>query len=75
MIPKYENNDGNILPDVLLILKNQKKSVLTNRFGEFDFSKVFPNDTLLVSLEKYQDKQIRVASDMKINLFIYINYL
>ena len=64
-----QNVDGNLLPDVLLILKNQKKSVLTNRFGEFDFNKVFPNDTLLVSLEKYQDKQIRVASDMEINLF------
>ena len=64
-----QNIDGDLLPDVLLILKNQKKSVLTNRFGEFDFNKVFPDDTLLVSLERYQDKQIRVASNMKIILF------
>ena len=32
-----QNVDGKLLPDALLILKNQKKSVMTNRFGEFDF--------------------------------------
>jgi len=64
-----QNVDGKLLPDALLILKNQKKSVMTNRFGEFDFNKVFPGDTVIVSLKSYQNKKILVSTDMKVILY------
>ena len=37
-----ENMDGQLLSDALITLKNQNKSAVTNRFGEFDLGKVFP---------------------------------
>ena len=43
-----EHVEGGILVDAQLTLERQNISATTNRFGEFDLGKVFPNDTLLV---------------------------
>ncbi|MFL3013911.1 MAG: hypothetical protein ACJZ19_05025, partial [Candidatus Neomarinimicrobiota bacterium] len=40
---------GKLLPDALITLSRQKNSAVTNRFGEFDLGKLFPNDTVYIS--------------------------
>ena len=45
-----ENMNGQLLSDALITLKNQNKSAVTNRFGEFDLGKIFPDDTIICLL-------------------------
>ena len=53
-----KNIEGALLPETQLTLVRQKKSVTTNRFGEFDFGKVFPNDTLIVAIDGFQQQTL-----------------
>ena len=64
-----ENIDGDQLVEAQLTMKRQKKSATTNRFGEFDLGKIFPNDTLLVTMEGYQYQYLAPKSDMQIKLY------
>ena len=64
-----ENIDGGLLAEAQLTLKSQKKSATTNRFGEFDLGKVFPNDTLLVTLDGFQHRYLTLDPDMNIILY------
>ncbi len=64
-----QDMNGNLLSDALITLANQNKSAVTNRFGEFDLGKIFPNDTLLISLKGFQKGQFKPTSKMKIKLF------
>ena len=52
-----ENMDGQLLSDALITLKNQNKSAVTNRFGEFDLGKIFPDDTIFITLKGFQKKK------------------
>ena len=61
--------EGNILPEAQLTMVRQKKSVTTNRFGEFDFGKVFPNDTLIVTISGFQQKTLIPYGEMEIKLY------
>ncbi len=61
--------EGTLLPDAQLSLVRQKKSVTTNRFGEFDFGKVFPNDTLVVAIYGFQQQTLSLNSEMEIKLY------
>ena len=61
--------DGDLLPDVLITLSTQKNSAVTNRFGEFDLGKLFPNDTIYASLDGFQKRQLNLSSNMEIKLF------
>ena len=60
--------NGELLPDVLITLSSQNNSAMTNRFGEFDLGKLFPNDTIYVSLEGFQKRQFKPALNMEIKL-------
>ena len=64
-----KNIEGALLPEAQLTLVGQKKSVTTNRFGEFDFGKVFPNDTLLIAINGFQQQTLSPYSDMEIKLY------
>ena len=64
-----ENMDGQLLSDALITLKNQNKSAVTNRFGEFDLGKIFPDDTIIVTLKGFQKNKFIPSSNMKIKLF------
>ena len=64
-----EHIEGGLLPDAQVTLKGQKKSATTNRFGEFDLGKVFPNDTILVTLDGFQHRYITLDSEMEIKLY------
>tara|TARA_B100002051_G_C16728813_1_gene636938 strand:+ start:688 stop:2307 length:1620 start_codon:yes stop_codon:yes gene_type:complete len=64
-----KNVEGAPLADTQLTLKQQKKSVTTNRFGEFDFGKVFPGDTLLVVIDGFQQQSLLPETDMEIKLY------
>jgi len=64
-----EHIEGGLLPEAQLTLKRQKKSATTNRFGEFDLGKVYPNDTILVTLDGFQHRYITPHSEMKIQLY------
>ena len=46
---------------------------MTNRFGEFDLGKLFPNDTIYVSLEGFQNRQLKPSLNMKIKLEVEID--
>ena len=61
--------NGDLLPDALITLSTQKNSAVTNRFGEFDLGKLFPNDTIYVSLEGFQKRQFKPSLNMEIKLF------
>ena len=61
--------NGDLLPDVLITLSTQKNSAVTNRFGEFDLGKLFPNDTIYVSLEGFQKREFKPSLNMEIKLF------
>lgn len=61
--------EGDILPEAQLTMVRQKKSVTTNRFGEFDFGKVFPNDTLIVTISGFQQKTLIPYGEMEIKLY------
>ena len=61
--------EGALLPDAQLSLVRQKKSVTTNRFGEFDFGKVFPNDTLVVAIYGFQQQTLSPDREMEIKLY------
>ena len=63
-----EDMDGKLLSDVLIALTNQNKSAVTNRFGEFDLGKIFPDDTIIVTLKGFQKNQFVPSSNMKIKL-------
>ena len=60
---------GKLLPDALITLSRQKNSAVTNRFGEFDLGKLFPNDTVYISLEGFQKRQFKPSEFMDIKLF------
>ena len=60
---------GKLLPDALITLSRQKNSAVTNRFGEFDLGKLFPNDTVYISLEGFQKRQYKPSEFMDIKLF------
>ena len=64
-----QNIDGLQLVEVQLSLKRQNKSATTNRFGEFDLGKVFPNDTLLITMNGYQYQSLTPKSNMLIKLY------
>ncbi len=64
-----KNIEGALLPETQLTLVRQKKSVTTNRFGEFDFGKVFPNDTLIVAIDGFQVQTLQPEADMEIKLY------
>jgi len=64
-----EHIEGGLLDEAQLTLMRQKKSATTNRFGEFDLGKVFPNDTLLVKLDGFQHRYLMLDSEMKIKLY------
>ena len=64
-----KNIEGTLLPETQLTLIRQKKSVTTNRFGEFDFGKVFPNDTILAEINGFQHQTLSPSRDMVIKLF------
>ena len=64
-----ENIDGDQLVEAQLTMKRQKKNATTNRFGEFDLGKIFPNDTLLVMMDGYQHQYLAPKSDMQIKLY------
>jgi len=64
-----KNIEGNILPETQLTLIRQKKSVTTNRFGEFDFGRVFSNDTLLIETNGFQKQTLSPYSDMEVKLY------
>ena len=64
-----KNIEGPLLPETQLTLVRQKKSVTTNRFGEFDFGKVFPNDTLIVAIDGFQVQTLQPEGDMEIKLY------
>jgi hypothetical protein len=64
-----EHIEGGLLAEAQLTLMGQKKSATTNRFGEFDLGKVFPNDTLLVKLDGFQYRYLILDSEMKIKLY------
>ena len=64
-----EHIEGGLLGEAQLTLMRQKKSATTNRFGEFDLGKVFPNDTLLVKLDGFQHRYLMLDSEMKIKLY------
>ena len=71
-IPVYgtiENMKGELLSDALITLSNQNKSAVTNRFGEFDLGKIFPDDTIVVTLKGFQKNKFIPSSNMKIKLF------
>ena len=61
--------NGDLLPDALITLSRQKNSAVTNSFGEFDLGKLFPNDTIYVSLEGFQKRQFKPSLNMEIKLF------
>ena len=61
--------NGDLLPDAHITLSRQKNSAMTNRFGEFDLGKLFPNDTIYVSLEGFQKRQFKPLLNMEIKLF------
>ena len=64
-----KNIEGSLLPNAQLTLIAQKKSVTTNRFGEFDFGKIFPNDTLIVAIDGFQKQTLQPEPDMQIKLY------
>jgi len=64
-----EHIEGGLLGEAQLTLMRQKKSATTNRFGEFDLGKVFPNDTLLVKLDGFQHRYLMLDYEMKIKLY------
>ncbi len=64
-----EDANGKLLPDALITLANQNKSAVTNRFGEFDLGKIFPNDTLFVNISGFQKSQFAPSSNMKLKLY------
>ena len=64
-----ESIDGQLLSDVLITLTGQNKSAVTNRFGEFDLGKIFPDDTIQVTLKGFQRGKFIPSSNMKIKLF------
>ena len=64
-----EHIEGGLLPDALITLKNQNKSAVTNRFGEFDLGKIFPNDTIVVALKGFQKNKFIPSSNMEIKLY------
>ena len=64
-----ENIEGGPLAEAQLTLKRQNISATTNRFGEFDLGKVFPNDTLLVTLDGFQHRFLTLDSEMQIQLY------
>jgi hypothetical protein len=64
-----KNIEGTLLQETQLTLVHQKKSVTTNRFGEFDFGKVFPNDTLIVAIDGFQVQTLQPEADMEIKLY------
>ena len=64
-----KNIQGSLLSDAQLTLVRQKKSVTTNRFGEFDFGKAFPNDTLKVTFDGFQEQTLQPKTDMEIKLY------
>lgn len=64
-----ENIEGGPLAEAQLTLKRQNISATTNRFGEFDLGKVFPNDTLLVTLDGFQHRFLTLDSEMQIKLY------
>ena len=54
---------------IIVPLSNQNKSAVTNRFGEFDLGKIFPDDTIVVTLKGFQKNKFIPSSNMKIKLF------
>ena len=64
-----ENFKGNQLVEAQLTMKRQKKSATTNRFGEFDLGKIFPDDTLLVTMDGYQYQYLVPKENMEIKLY------
>ena len=64
-----ENIKGNQLVEAQLTMKRQKKSATTNRFGEFDLGKIFPDDTLLVTMDGYQYQYLVPKENMEIKLY------
>ena len=61
-----EHVEGGILVDAQLTLERQNISATTNRFGEFDLGKVFPNDTLLVKLDGFQHRILTLDSEINL---------
>ena len=64
-----EHVEGGLLADAQLTLDRQNISATTNRFGEFDLGKVFPNDTILVKLDGFQHRILTPDSEMHIKLY------
>ncbi len=64
-----ENMNGELLSDALITMANQNKSAVTNRFGEFDLGRIFPDDTIFVTIKGFQKSQFVPSSNMKIKLF------
>ena len=64
-----EDVNGKLLQDALITLANQNKSAVTNRFGEFDLGKIFPNDTMFIKLLGFQKSQFAPSSNMKLKLY------
>ena len=61
--------DGKLLFDAELSLVRQNSVATTNRFGEFDLGKIFPDDTVIVKSSGYQSGSAKPAPDMKFILY------
>ena len=64
-----KNIEGEILPEAQLTLVRQNKSATTNRFGEFDFGKVFLNDTIKIEIDGFQVQKLQPNIEMEIKLY------
>jgi hypothetical protein len=64
-----EDVNGVLLPDALITLSRQNNSAVSNRFGEFDLGRIFPNDTMYVIVDGFQKKEFMPSSNMRIKLF------
>ncbi len=64
-----EDVNGVLLSDALITLGRQNSSAISNRFGEFDLGRIFPNDTMYVVIDGFQKKEFKPSSNMKIKLF------
>ena len=64
-----EDVNGVLLSDALITLSRQNSSAVSNRFGEFDLGRIFPNDTMYVVIDGFQKKEFKPSLKMKIKLF------
>ena len=64
-----EDVNGVLLSDALITLSRQNNSAVSNRFGEFDLGRIFPNDTMYVIVDGFQKKEFMPSSNMRIKLF------